>query len=199
MLTKRAENSTLRLVATTQDAEEVLKVGRRLAALRNQCGLTQDQVVAMSEPIARRLGPGYEPIERTALSHMERGKAKLHFDRTRAVLANVFDLNRDQFADYLDGKLSVDQVMALRESRRVADSSPPSAQHPGAPRYGDHPRWASLCEDALRIDPELRPETLRDLAVAPFAHAPLDRLDAMFVVQVARALQGWNARQRSRM
>lgn len=174
--------------------------GERLRALRKALGISQDDVVAESPEVARSLGgpPRYEPITRQVLSHVENGRLFLTKDAPRAILCVLFRITRDELADYLDGKLSLEVVLAQRAARLegVAAPAPPSA--PPSVRYRDHPNWLQIVADARAEDPDLTEETLREVGESMFFSAAVSKMDGHLVAQVARAVQTWHRRAGSK-
>lgn len=105
-------------VQGTASPDAWVPVGTRFRALREALNLSQQEVVARSQSIAANLGPGYEPLTRQVISHVENGRLHLTKDATRAILCVMFDLSRDELADYLDGKLSLEVLLRLASRRR---------------------------------------------------------------------------------
>lgn len=79
--------------------------------LRRSLEYTQEQVATRSRGILRRVD----------VNKVESGANAANSARVRTGLAAAFDLSRDDLAEYLDGSISVDEVLARRICRRGTD------------------------------------------------------------------------------
>jgi hypothetical protein len=194
MTKSTTSGASLRLVK----AEPKAPIGARIKALRERIGgLSQEQVEKRSIGIAAELGPAYKPILRELYSKMENDHptARLTTYAQRAVLARVFGLTTDEFSRYLDERMTLDEVMAVRAQREAGRQ--PASGRVGALCYRDHPRWEEFKEAARRdFDPGLTDETFEEMKDEPIFSNSLDIVNAAFVAQQARYLQ--NHRDRTR-
>lgn len=96
-------------------------VGDKVRRLRQACGLTQDEVAARSGD-----------LERFEVTKVETGKNKLQSDALRAKLAKAFGLTRDDFASYLDGTLSLEELLCRARGLPAPAPSAPAVAPPPA-------------------------------------------------------------------
>lgn len=156
------DRGSLRLVP----ASETEKAGPRMAALRKELGLTQDAVVRQAAAAATALG--YEPIDRVTLSKIENGPLKLRHYEQRAILAAAFGLSTDDLSAYLDGRISLEEVLRRRTGIAAAPRRP-------VVRNRDRADWAALVAAAKDEDPTIDAGAFDELGDAPtYADAPLD-------------------------
>ena len=172
-------------------------LGPRLRLLREALSISQDGLIRESARAAARLGPNYKPLERTNYSAIENGRLQLTLDSTRGVLCAVFGLTRDELAEYLDGRCTLESVLASR-GERLGQPTPRGGPGPTTPTYSSHPEWPRLVLRAQQADPELTDETFAELSGSPFFAGPLEALDEHLLAQVARALQNWRRRSKTK-
>ncbi len=150
----------------------------RLKELREAFGLTQAQV-------AER-GTGYLRDYRDVLN-LEKGRGKGTTDRIRAGYAKAFAVSRDMIAGFMEGKVSIGDVLAASGKR--ADEPELAAT---CLRRLD--RWPELVAEARRARPLIAPEVFERLADRPFVWGSLDSVDATLVADLASSLENWEAR-----
>lgn len=167
----------LRLVSSDPPPPES-KVGQKLRDLREALGLTQDRVAQRTEEEEARSGGRYRALGRVYYNNLENGRNAGETERVRGVLSAVFGITRDQLADYLDGVLPLPALLEVIRSKA-----------PTIPLLRDHPRWAGLCAEALRFDPQLRPETLDAIGAAPWPWGPVESVTTAQVVGLANVVQ----------
>jgi len=161
----------------TPTAEEVGPVALRIRALRKALGMRQADLAAASGGA----------LDRLYVVRLETGKNQAKTDRVRQGLALAFKLTRDEISDYLDERVSLEELLE-RRSRRLApgDSS--------IPLLRNHKRWPELVAEAKRVRPALRDQTFEMLGDSPFVWGPLERLDSTLLADLARDVQEWRDR-----
>lgn len=123
--------------------------------------LSQDQLEAAG---------GGRPA-RDVVSKVENGKNKLTSFGLRAEFANAFGIDVKVFADYLDGKLNLEEVVAHRTTR-------PSTEPAPSRRLSDRDDWEAAVAGAKQIAPYvpeeifLRIGTCIDHALVPYPTDP---------------------------
>ena len=93
----------------------------RIKALRARVDMSHDQVAA---------GSG-DRIDRTMMSKLESGKNKASTARVREGLATAFGVQLARMSDYLDGKLTLDALLATRGD--VGEEAPRRSPAPPLP------------------------------------------------------------------
>jgi transcriptional regulator with XRE-family HTH domain len=83
------------------DCETPMETGERILALRLALGLTQESVADKSDG----------SIRRADMPKAEKGQNAAKTDRWRKGLATAFGLTRDDVADYLEGRLSLEEAV----------------------------------------------------------------------------------------
>jgi hypothetical protein len=185
----------LRLVPNA-DAPEP-KTGPRLRALREAIGeitdggMSQQTLARRTHDAAAALGPGYSAIDRTIIVKIETGApgGGLKHYAHRAVIAWVFGLTTDDLSAYLDGPLSLDEVMQRRHRRPTGRA---------VIRYADRPDWPALVAAANVVAAEegmtLDNATFAELGESPtYADSPLD---ARLVAELAAVVMKHRARRK---
>ena len=94
--------------------------GERLRKLRKGLGLSQENLIVASAEAAKALGPGYRPLQRSNYSALENGRGSLTLDAQRAVICVATGITRDELAAYLDGRLSLRDLIRVRAEREQA-------------------------------------------------------------------------------
>lgn len=152
--------------------------GERFRALREALGLTQE---AAAEKSGR--------IDRNYLNRIENGHNRGASDLVRGALATAYGVSRDDLAEYVEGRLSLKELL----TRRAPTTG---AARPGQPLLRNHPRWPELVREAQRIRP-LPIEAFERLADSPFVWGPLELLDATLLADLARDVHEWAERAHS--
>ncbi len=182
-VTKRA-SATLRLVKKSEGGEEkVEKVGdpivaARFRAVRKELGIArQVDLGALMGEAAKRNGGRSGAFDQTYISKLETGTIRADTLHIHTAYAAALLLTRDEWADYIDGVMPVEDVRRLRDARLRTKPGPPTLRRLRA--------WDALKAEAMRLDPDLRPADLEAIAETTVNGAP-ERVTAMRVANLAR-------------
>lgn len=145
-----------------RDSRHMDDTAKRIKSLRTRLTMSHDDVA---------LGSGGR-IDRTMMSKLESGRNKASTARVREGLALATGVRPDRMSDYLDGKLSLEEVLAKRSAPDVtqpARATPPRVAS-SAPDEDSSPLDRAL-NAAFRGDRhELRDARAVERALAGFHH-----------------------------
>ena len=162
------------------DHDEATDPKDRLRALRQALGLTQQDV-------ADRSGGRLDRVE---VNKVENGKVGLASFETRRVLADAFGIVLvDDLSDYVDGKLTIEEVKRIIEDDRLGGGT---SRRRGSKRLRDRKEWGEALSHAKRMFRAL-PGDAFDLIGGLVDTLPM-RLDALLLGEMARSV--WEARLR---
>ena len=132
-------------------------VAARFRAVRKELGIRrQADLFAMMQEAAKRNGGRTGAFDQTYISRLETGAIAGDTLHVHGAYAAALHLTRDEWADYIDGVLPLDQVRRLYSARIAAKPGPRTLRR--------LPNWEALKAAALALDPDLRPASVEAIA-----------------------------------
>ena len=169
--------------STEEDIPPDSPIGPRFAALRNELGLAQLEVVRRLRAAHDR-DPDVAAIEQSELSKFENNRRQASTVRVLRALGAVYDVSIDDLDRYaLRGTITLAELIAIR-ARGIVSKSPHDT-------YRKHPQWAQLIVEARSLRKHLRPATFEQLADTPVTWATLGSLTPHLLAELADTVQRW--------
>jgi hypothetical protein len=181
---KRAAGN-LRLVTREDEKKEEKKgdpvIAARFRAVRVELGIKrQADLYAMMQEAAKKNAGRTGAFDQTYISRLETGVIKADTLHVHSAYAAALGLTRDEWADYIDGVMHLEEVRRLYSARRAAKPGPRTLRR--------LPNWETLKTQALALDPDLRASSLEAIADTAIT-GPAERVTPMRVAVMAAAAQ----------
>jgi transcriptional regulator with XRE-family HTH domain len=154
---------------------------RRIRELQAALGLTQVEMAERTVRASAESGGMTEVLTQPEISKLRKGRMSPSTERIRGALCAAFQIDREQLALYLFGRLALPDLLAARSARLAAA--------PGPLTFRRLPTWPALVAEAQRIRPHLRPETFEVLADSPIAWGSPESVTAYLLADLADVVQ----------
>ncbi len=169
--------------STEEDIPPDSPIGPRFAALRNELGLAQLEVVRRLRAAHER-DPDVAAIEQSELSKFENNRRQASTVRVLRALGVAYDVSIDDLDRYaLRGTITLAELIAIR-AKGLVSRSPHDT-------YRRHPQWEQLVIEARALRKHLRPATFESFADTPVTWGTLDALTPHLVAEMATMVQAW--------
>jgi hypothetical protein len=183
---KLTATGKLRLVKPKGADEEEKKgdpvVAERFRAVRKGLGIQrQVDLAEMIAEAAKANGGRSGTFDQTYISRLETGAIRADTLHIHSAYAAALMLTRDEWADYIEGHLPLEDVRRIRDARL--------RMKPGVlTTFRRLPNWEELKREALVLDESLRSETFEALADSVVT-GPAERVTAHRLAIIAKVTQ----------